>query len=679
MDQNQNLVLAELEERVEQIFATVDELRARSGDGKQRRELLDSIFRGVHSVKGAASASGLDQLGTIAHEFEGLLHSLRIGQARLDQQVLQTVEETAQALLDELDPRDAGNQRNHAALFNRLRQLSDSPSNRRIAEGESILNALDHEVWQTLSLEEKHRLEESVGEGAGLYLVETNFDITDFDQQFQDLKDRLTETGEVISTAPKVENENPDKINFRILYTRDAPLTQVRRELAQLADVSVNEVFSPQPLSAIPGTDKTAIPINVGAIGGESLGTAAASASTLIRINLDDLDRVISSAHKLFRETTAGFDRAIENLSDPGVRLELESKAAGVSNSFMELAAQIISLRMTSIDRILQRALRSGRAAALAAGKEVDFVITGSDLLLDKSLCDAIGDPLIHLVRNAVDHGIENPAQRSQNGKSERGSIRIEVSTRQGQTSVTVKDDGRGIDPAEVSEVAISLGIAVEGTILDMDHSLRLIFRPGFSTVASASGISGRGVGLDVVETAVEQVGGEVRVASKPGVGSSFEIRLPTTFGLLEVVDVSSGDHSYIFDNGHILSCKSIGVQEIETVESGKVVDFQSELWPVIYLRELLGQPSAGYSDNQQLGVVLCQISKEDSDGTESFERIAIIVDAIGEKRQVLVRNLGTHGSRWYGVAGAAELRDSTVALLLDLPRLLRELRGRVP
>jgi two-component system, chemotaxis family, sensor kinase CheA len=536
VDQNQNLVFEELEDRAEKIFATIDELRAKSGDGKQRRELLDSIFREVHSVKGSASGSGLHQLGTIAHEFEGLLHALRIGEARLDQQVLQAIEEVAQALLDELGPHDSGNQTNHTALFNRLRQLSDASSNRRLVDGESILNALDHEIRQTLSQEEKYRLKESVGEGANFYLVTTNFDMTDFDKQFQDLKDRLTKTGEVISTAPKVQNENPGKINFRILYTRDAPLQQVRRDLAQVADVSVNEVFSAQPLSANPGAGGTTVPINVGATGGASPGTSAADSSTSIRINLDDLDRVISSVHKLLQETTAAFDRAIENLSDAGVRLELESKAAGVNNSFIELVAQIVNLRMISIDRILQRALRSGRAAALAAGKEVDFVITGRDLHLDKFLCDAIGDPLIHLVRNAVDHGIENPRQRSQNGKSERGTVRIEASTTQGKMSVTVTDDGRGIDPAEVSKVAISLGIAEEGARLDMDHSLRLIFRPGFSTAALASGISGRGVGLDVVETAVKQVGGEVRVTSKPGVGSSFEIRLPTNIGVLDDV-----------------------------------------------------------------------------------------------------------------------------------------------
>ena len=531
MNQDQNLVFEELEERAEKIFATIDELRAKSGDGKQRRELLDSIFRDVHSVKGAASASDLHQLGTIAHEFEGLLHSLRIGEARLDQQVLQAVEEAAQALLDELGPHDSGNQSNHTALFSRLRQLSDSPSNRQLANGESILNALDPEIRQTLSQEEKYRLEESVGEGANFYLVTTNFDLTDFDKQFQDLKNKLTERGEVISTAPKVQNENPGKINFRILYTSDVPLRQIGRDLAQLADVSVSEVFSPQPMSASPVADETAFPINVRATGGESPGTAAPESSS-IRITLDDLDRVISSVHKLLQETTDTFDRAIENHSDPGVQLELESKAASVNNSFMELAAQIINLRMISIDRILERALRSGRAAAFAAGKEVDFVITGRDLHLDKFLCDAIGDPLIHLVRNAVDHGIENPRQRSQNGKNERGTVRIEAATTQGRTCLTVTDDGRGIDPADVSKVAISLGLAEEGTILEMDHAMRLIFQPGFSTAASASGISGRGVGLDVVETAVKQVGGEVKVISKPGVGSSFEIRLPENLRL---------------------------------------------------------------------------------------------------------------------------------------------------
>ena len=153
----------------------------------------------------------------------------------------------------------------------------------------------------------------------------------------------------------------------------------------------------------------------------------------LIRITLEDLDRLIASTHKLFRETTASLDRTIASLLDKHSQAELQEMAVGITNSFTELSAQTINLRMVSIDRVLQRALRSGRAAALAAEKQIDFIVTGRDLLLDKSLADTVADPLIHLVRNAVDHGIEDHAQRLQLGKPGRGSILIEATTTQGK------------------------------------------------------------------------------------------------------------------------------------------------------------------------------------------------------------------------------------------------------
>jgi len=402
----------------------------------------------------------------------------------------------------------------------------------------------------------------------------------------------------------------------------------------------------------------------------ESQQTAAKQTSNLIRIDLEDLDCLISLTHKLFRETTMFLDRALENLSAGPSQTELEAMAARVSRSFIELAAETISLRMVSIDRVLQRAVRSGRAAALAAGKQIDFVITGSDLLLDKSLSDAIADPLIHLVRNAVDHGIESVRERTRVGKSERGTVRVEAATTQGQTRVQVTDDGRGIDPSAVSKVAISLGVIEESSLSNMDQSLRLIFWPGLSTAGSISGTSGRGVGLDVVETAVEEVGGEVRVASKPGAGSSFEIRLPVTFGLLEVVLVTSSNRPYLLDKGHILFSKTMAAREVETIGAGKVFRHDNELLPLVRLSELLGQ-SPEAIESEDLGLLLCQFSKEAADGTDSLERVGVVVDAVGETQQVLIRNLGSRGARWFGVAGAAELRDGRVALLLDLPRLI--------
>lgn len=674
-DPNHRLALAEIEERVEQIFAAVDELHAKDLEGKSRRELLDSIFRLVHSVKGSASASALNRLVRLAHEFEGLLHSLRIGRTALDERMLRAFAETAQSMLDSLGASGSGNQEGDDDLIDRLRQLS-GPVTPGQAGVETVLNALPSEIWHSLSEEERHNLEESLGEGARLYLVTTDFDVTDFDRQFQLLKQRLAETGEVISTAPKVDNDRPEKINFRILYTRAAALEQVKDDLAEQPDVSVNELLSPPTLVNTAVDSQPGISIDDEAGSRESLQTAAKQSSNLIRIDLEDLDRLISLTHKLFRETTMFQDRALENLSAGPSQAELEALAARVSKSFIELAAETISLRMVSIDRVLQRAVRSGRAAALAAGKQIDFVITGSDLLLDKSLSDAIADPLIHLVRNAVDHGIESVRERTRVGKSERGTVRIQAATTQGQTRVQVTDDGRGIDPSAVSKAAISLGVIEESSLSNMDQSLRLIFWPGLSTAGSISGTSGRGVGLDVVETAVEEVGGEVRVTSKPGAGSSFEIRLPVTFGLLEVVLVTSSNRSYLLDKSHILFSKTIAAWEVETIGPGKVFRHDNELLPLVRLSELLGQ-SPEAIESEDLGLLLCQFSKEAADGTNSLERVGVVVDTVGETQQVLIRNLGSRGARWFGVAGATELRDGRVALLLDLPRLINARAGQ--
>lgn len=312
----------EFEDRLTKISATIDQVRATSDpaiSSKARRDLLDTLFRSVHSLKAAAHANGLSDLATRAHEFENLIHGLRTGAVALD------------------DLPDF-----------------DHPENTQIE------NVIPIEIHASLKDEERHRLAECLAEGANVYLVETNFDVSDFDRQFQQLKQDLDKTGEVVATAPMTEQ---GRINFRILYATKSDLY-----------------------------------------------------------------------------------------------------------------------------RIVDQAVRAGRAVAATTSKEVDFSmrINGS---LDKSVCDALADPLLHLVRNAVDHGIET-----------KGHVAIEAT----ESRITVADDGRGIDPSICEK----------------------IFEPGFSTATEITTISGRGVGLDVVKTAIEQLGGAIKVSSEPGKGSTFEIIL---------------------------------------------------------------------------------------------------------------------------------------------------------
>lgn len=313
----------DFEDRLKQISARIDQLRASAGKasaGKYRRELLDTLFRDVHSLKAAAHAHGLADLAARAHEFEDLLHAVRTGAASLDE------------------------------LTN-----FDHPQNIQLQ------HVIPAEIRDSLKAEERHRLAECTAEGANVYVVDTSFATANFDQEFQQLKEDLNRIGEVIATAPKVEAE---KINFRVLFATRSDLY-----------------------------------------------------------------------------------------------------------------------------RVCHQAVQAGRSVAEATRKEVDFSIR-VDASMPRSVCDALADPLLHLVRNAVDHGIETS-----------GRVTIEA----GETRITVADDGRGIDPA----------------IRD------LIFQPGYSTSREVTEISGRGVGLDVVKTRIEELGGTINVTSEAGNGSTFEIVLP--------------------------------------------------------------------------------------------------------------------------------------------------------
>jgi two-component system chemotaxis sensor kinase CheA len=638
VDPSHRQLVAELEDRIEQIFSVTEELREAAGEGKTTRQLIDSIFRNVHSFKASASSAGFNDLVQIAHQFENLLHALRIGRAHLNDAVLQIFDETAQALFSNLRAISNSNRQSLEELFARLESLSSGSARGDRLEVEVILDAVPAEILQALKEEEKHRLKQAVGEGASLFLVATSFDITNFDQLFQRLKQVLTQHGELISTAPKVHSELPSKIDFRILYAREAELAQVRAEISNLGDVTVSEFSRIRTHAADPHRNNSRVKFS-----------SAPTSPKVIRIELADLDRLISSAHQLMRLTNSCFAEVLTQLPESQ---NVSGKVEEVSDSIMSLAGALVNLRMVPLDRVLQRACRAGRSVAAAADKDIDFVVQGQDLKIDKSLADAIADPLIHLVRNAVDHGIETKSERESLGKSSRGKIRIEASTQQGQTRISVVDDGKGIDPELVFRVGKDLGLLSAQAQIDVDQSLRLLFRPGFTTAQSVSGTSGRGVGLDVVERTIEGLGGNVKVSSEPGSGSNFQIRLPVTFNRMNVVVVKEGEHSYLLDAAQVLSTTEL--------------DEDSPAENRFKLDQLLGLKASGVAKPM---VLQCEFERAE---TEQNRKIELQVNELVSTEQVLVRNLGSRGGRWRGVAGAAQMRDSSVALLLDLAALIK-------
>lgn len=634
MDHSQHEFLIGLEELVEQTALDLDELRRVRSDGRAQRKLIDAIFRRVHTVKGSAASFGLSSVSQVAHEFETLLAAVRDGSIELNTEILALCEAAADALSETLSLAASGvtEEVPRTDLFNQLQAAArDNP---RAQPGPSAnVESVSPEVWQAMNESEKNRLSTMLEDGIPVFNVTAGFEVGEFDTGFAQLQDRLNAVGEIVSTSPAVDAERPGKIIFRLIYATDR--ANNLDLIAEGADIQIRPLTTSRSSSAISST----VPV-----------ASVSSQSNFVRADLDKLDRLISSIHELFRTTTSTLELAISRDELPAsVRQELTTQSEQARRSFLGVEEELINLRMVSLGPTLQRAARAGRAAARIADKKIQFGISGSDLRLDKMLADAIADPLIHLVRNAVDHGIEPAEIRQRSGKNTIGLIRIEAIGEGSQSVVRVTDDGRGIDTELISDAAARLGISKRDCRLDFERSLRLIFRPGFTTSGVASDVSGRGVGLDIVETAVEHVGGQLRVASRAGAGTTFEIRIPVTFGLLPALVVVSGGHRYC-----------IASNEVVEVDNRRVLNFS--------LRQLLGQPPA---DGEQALINYSGVTNGDHPG-----RAQISVDHVEGTQEVLVRNLGRHAGRWTGVVGATELRDGSVALVLDLNRLLSRADG---
>ena len=675
MDQTQREFLVELEELVELVFADLNELRACLTDGRARREqreLVDRIFRRVHSIKGSAASGGPEVVSQIAHEFENLLDAVRGRRTLLNDEVLDTCEWAIEALSESLSQAALGTAKPfRGVLLDRLQAAARGTAKDPGTHTEETLKNIPFEIWESLTQADKDRLVSVVEEGTPLFFVATSFDLSDFDKEFSRLKEKLSELGEVISTSPTVDDAHPGKINFRILYASEIETETLQASVSEFTDVVFNEVQDVG--SADLPEDHEPAPTYA----------SVSSLANFVRTDLETLDRLISSTHELLRTTSNALSFALcQEEITPSARAQLQGLDQQIRKSFMGVEDGLIKLRMVSLGPTLQRVARAGRAAARLAQKDIDFEIVGGDIELDKLLVDAIADPLMHLVRNAVDHGIEAVETRLQTGKKERGTVRIEAVNEGSQSRVRVTDDGRGIDPLVIAAAATRLGMIQTESGLDFERSLRLIFRPGFTTLESVSNVSGRGVGLDVVETAVEHVGGELRVSSQPAAGTTFEIHLPVTFGLIEATVFVSGANRYCIPASQTLFTRSIGAGDPTCANTtpeeqpGKARGSGERELPPVSMRQLLGQPPRETSEQTdshgESQLITCQFSEEHAGADSNVTKcISVLVDAVEGTEEVLVRTLGRHAGRWYGVAGATELRDGTVALVLDLPRLL--------
>jgi two-component system chemotaxis sensor kinase CheA len=663
--------LAETEDLLEVLFGDLQALRVRRAEGRARRELVGRIFRHVHTIKGSSATVELETVTKLAHEFENLLDGVRMGRVPVDDAVLDAFDSATGAIAQSLKSvADEGTQPETQSLIERLRRLASQGRDERAAPAlQTTLAALPDEIARSLSKHEAHRLRETLEEGAHLFIVNVNFDLATFDERFRGLSAALTEDGEIISTLPGTGCESPDQISFRIVYATKDDREDLTARASQFGELSLTQL-TPAKVRDSREDDQRA----GGEVSSESAQTTSISSlTTHVRVELSKLDAIIAGAHEVLVETTGALTLAQSFNLQPSERALMQERAVLIRGRTLELEEQLIGLRMVTVAQMLERAARAGRIAARATGKEVDFETKGGEVKLDKALADAIADPLLHILRNAVDHGVESPSERKKIGKRVRGLVRLEAEGEGNRVVLRVSDDGRGIDPLRITRAAAAQGIIEAGRLLTKQQALRLIFRPGFSTAISISNVSGRGVGLDVVERAVEQVGGELRVTSEQGAGTTFEVILPTSIALLPTLVVWSSGQRYCIDANRIMETGFIAAADIERNVAAGTIEWRGASVPLVEMRKLLAQAPldvGSVKESAPVIIVSQTVGREAAEGN-GIKRAAIIVDAVEGQIEALVRGLGRHAARWRGISGATELRDGTLALVLDLPRLL--------
>jgi two-component system chemotaxis sensor kinase CheA len=384
-------------------------------------------------------------------------------------------------------------------------------------------------------------------------------------------------------------------------------------------------------------------------------------------VDIHKLDRLMNVVGELvlLKSTLLGLaERHKAEGGDPAVSGELHRASRALERKLDELQAGILEVRMVPLEQVFDKLARMVRKLGREVGKAIDFEVAGGDVELDKLIVEELSDPLMHLIRNAVDHGVEAPDARRRLGKPEAGRVRLSAAQRGNHVQIVVEDDGAGLDEARIRQVAVERGLASEAAVADLSRreAINLIFTPGFSTARQVTTLSGRGVGLDVVKNNIAELSGIIDLATESGVGTRFEITLPVTLAILRALVVSVAGRVYAVPLNSVLEILEVRAGDVRTLSTREVISVRGATLPLLRLGRFFAL--AGARDPERFFVVVVGLAQE---------RLGIAVDELVGQQDIVVKPLGRalHGVR--GIAGATDLGNRRTVLVLDVGAIIEE------
>ncbi|OSN04937.1 chemotaxis protein CheA [Lonsdalea iberica] len=624
-------------------------------------EQMNAIFRAAHSIKGGAGTFGFKVLQETTHLLENLLDGARRGEMRLSTDIINLFLETKDIMQDQLDAYKTAQEPNAESFEYICKALRQLALESKEAEGGAASAAATNESASTASA--------APSTPAGhneLHIALTNLKEQEIPQLLEELanlgtvKDLHQTANSVEATLVTTESQDditavlcfvlePEQINFKTSGAEPAAPAAPPQEAAK------PEAPEPAPAPAEAAPAKPAAPVTKPA---EAAKARPKTGDTSIRVAVEKVDQLINLVGELVITQSMLAQRS--SALDPVVHGDLLNSMGQLERNARDLQESVMSIRMMPMEYVFSRFPRLVRDLAAKLGKEVELTLQGSSTELDKSLIERIIDPLTHLVRNSLDHGIEHPEDRVAAGKTAVGNLTLSAEHQGGNICIEVIDDGAGLNRERILAKALSQGLSVSDSMTDEEVGM-LIFAPGFSTAEKVTDVSGRGVGMDVVKRNIQEMGGHVEIYFQKEKGTTIRILLPLTLAILDGMSVKVNGEVFILPLNAVMESLQPQSEDLYPLAGGeRVLQVRGEYLPLIELYQVFDVENAKTDATQGIVVILQSAGR----------RYALLVDQLIGQHQVVVKNLESNYRKVPGVSGATILGDGSVALIVDVSAL---------
>lgn len=645
----ESLVLMFKNETREQLERFTEILLELEQNPDKQGEVINELFRLAHNVKGSSGMMGLNDLKDTMHLVENLFDGVRKTVIRLDEAKIDTLIEYSDEVLEYIE----GGRWDQVDQFERWKE----EFNYKIET-----DTLPKDRYNTvLTLNDLEKQEVALWQSSGkaVYGVEVQFSLDAMMKSASALvfAKHLEKHGSIFKMVPPLEELATEKFDiFKAVLLVETPLTD--EQIKTITTYPINDALETRLRKWIYRPEEAVIKNNTGSERQEHTSIATTTDRT-IRVDSLKIDKLLNNVGELLNIKTN-----LVKLTESGYHgkntwdqlLKAVQKLEQITVSFQE---DIIDLRMVTVRQLFSRFPKIIRDVAKKSGKSVELSVFGEDTEIDKQMAENLVDPLTHIIRNAVDHGLESKDQRLNLGKPETGRVTLGAYQDGDYIVISVSDDGKGLDPNKIKEKAIKNGILKEDAKISDEEAYKLIFAPGFSTADKISDISGRGVGLDVVLSSINTLKGDVEVDTQLNQGTTFNLKVPLTLAIIQALLIKVGNQTFGISSGDVLESLMIEKEMIHIVADQKVFTLRQEAFPIIDLRDLFGIDKT--SDLEQLPLVVVR---------SGHAKVGLIVDKLVGQEEIVVKQINPAFPNNPLIAGAAFLGGGELALIINIHNL---------